>query len=403
MISSAGQRPPVQDDFIPFAVPSIGQEEIDEVIDTLKSGWITTGPKTQTFEQDFRNYVGAEEAVAMHSCTGALHVALSAMGVGEGDEVIVPTMTFCSTANVVVHLGARVVLVDVGDDLNIDVASAADAITGRTKAIMPVHYAGHACDLDELYALAAQNGLNVIEDAAHAVGSEYDGEKIGSRMLGPAHLDGSDSRSVVAFSFYATKNMTTAEGGMAVATDEELVSRMRRLALHGMSRDAWKRYSDKGSWYYEVTETGYKYNMTDLQAALGLHQLRRLDSFIEKRSEYAEIYHEALGGIDALQSLPIRNNRRHAYHLFPVLVSEESPLSRDELIDELRDRNIGTSVHFIPVHLHPVYQREHGYQEGDFPNAERIFGRLFSLPLCPGMTESDVRYVAAHLADTLQR
>lgn len=387
---------------IPFAVPAIGQDEIEEVVDSLESGWITTGPKVRQFEEAFAEYVNAEHAVATNSCTAGLHLALKVLGVGPGDEVIVPTMTFCATANVVLHLGADPVLVDVGPDGNVLPEAVEGAITEDTKAVMPVHYAGQPCDLKEIYALATKHGIHVVEDAAHAVGAAYRGHKVGTDALGPTLLEGTGLHSLVVFSFYANKNMTTSEGGMLVTRSDELADRFRRLLLHGMSEDAWMRYSDRGSWYYEVTEAGYKYNMTDVQAALGIHQLRRLDRFIEIRRRRAETYMEELANTDGLRLPRWKPDRHHAAHLFPVVLDlDRLAISRDQFINELDDRNISTSVHFIPLHLHPVH-RDRGYREGDFPVAERFYAGEVSLPLHPKLTEENAIRVAQAVRDILE-
>ena len=378
--------------FLPYALPSIGEEEIAEVVDSLRSGWITMGPKVRRFEADFAEYIGATHAVAVNSCTAGLQIALHALGVTAGDEVIVPTTTFCATANVVVQLGARPVLVDVGDDLNIDVAAARAAITERTRAIMPVHYGGQSCDLAEVYGLAAEHGLLVIEDAAHAVGSKYADRRIGATF---DHTFPQPRGRATVFSFYATKNLATGEGGMITVDDEELANRCRRLALHGMSRDAWQRYTSEGSWYYEVLEPGYKQNMSDVQAALGIHQLRRLDGFIARRQHYAAQYDRAFSDLPEV-SVPVRQPRRtHSFHLYPVRFSQDRlRIGRDDIIRELARGNIGTSVHFIPVHLHPYYRDTFGYKRNDLPNAVRIYDELVSLPLYPAMSEDDVAGVA---------
>src|SRR4051812_14679689 len=276
-------------EFLPYCLPMIGEEEVQEVADSLRNGWVTTGPKVKRFEEAFAEYVGARHAIAVNSCTAALHLTLAALGIGPGDEVIVPTLTFCSTANVVVHTGARPVLVDVNPRFQIDVDAVEQAITERTRAIVPVHYAGQACDVDELIALAKRHGIAVIEDAAHAAGASYRGRKIGTHGM------------AAAFSFYATKNMTTGEGGMITTADDQLAERIRLLSLHGMTRDAWKRYSEAGSWYYEVTESGFKCNMTDIQASLGIHQLRRLDGFVQRRREIATAYRSAFADLPQLQ------------------------------------------------------------------------------------------------------
>jgi dTDP-4-amino-4,6-dideoxygalactose transaminase len=381
----------MRDTFLPFSLPAIGEEEIAEVVDSLRSGWITTGPKTRRFEEEFREYIGARHAIAVNSCTAGLHIALAALGIGPGDEVIVPTLTFCSTANIVVHLGARPVLVDVGEDFNVTPEAIERAITSRTRAIIPVHYGGQPCDLDAIYSLASRHNLPVVEDAAHAVGAAYHGHKIGSDSLRPA---ASDPRVVACFSFYATKNMTTGEGGMITTADDELADRMRLLSLHGMSRDAWKRYTTTGSWYYEVLLPGYKYNMTDIQAALGIHQLRKLDDFIAIRQHYARMYDEGFADMLEVERPIIHSDRTHTYHLYAIRLNlERLTIDRAQFIEELKALNIGTSVHFIPVHLHPYYRDTFGYRPGDFPVAERLYERIISLPLFPRMTEHDVQDV----------
>ena len=378
--------------FLPFALPSIGEEEIAEVVDSLKSGWVTTGPKTKRFEEQFKEYVGSKHAVAVNSCTAGLHIALTALGISAGDEAIVPTLTFCSTANVVVHLGARPVLVDVGDDFNVTPQAIESAITPRTKAIIPVHYGGQPCDLAPIYELAARHHIPIIEDAAHAVGSTYHDLRLGSDALQPP-----TTRSlphVTVFSFYATKNMTTGEGGMITTADDKLAEQMRLLSLHGMSRDAWKRYTSAGSWYYEVVAPGYKDNMTDIQASLGIHQLRKLDSFIETRQRYARLYDAAFANLPEIETPLTHPDRNHIYHIYGIrLRLERLRIDRSQFIEELKARNIGSSVHFIPVHLHPYYRETFGYEKGDLPNSEYLYQRILSLPLFPKMTETDVQDV----------
>ncbi len=369
----------MRETFLPYALPFIGEEEIAEVVDTLRSGWLSSGPKVKQFEQDFAAYTGAAHAVAVNSCTAALHIALTALGIKPGDEVIVPTITFCATANVVVHLGGRPVIVDVDKHCQIDPKEVERAINSRTKAIIPVHFAGQACDLNEILALGLAHGIPVIEDAAHAAGSEYDGKRIGTHG------------TVSAFSFYATKNMTTGEGGMLTTQDGDLAARMRQLSLHGMSRNAWNRYSAAGTWFYEVLEPGYKDNMTDIQAAIGIHQLRRLDSFILRRKQIAASYRAAFSKIPGIQ-LPVElPNRNHTYHIFPIRINSELiGLDREQFIKQLQKANIGTSVHFIPLHRHSYYQKTFNYQRSQFPMAEHLFEGMFSLPLYPKMTDEDV-------------
>jgi len=408
----------IRESFLPYAMPSIGEEEIAEVVDSLRSGWITTGPKVKRFESDFAGYVGSKHAIAVNSCTAGLHIALTALGVGPDDEVIVPTFTFCSTANVVVHLGARPVLVDVGEDFNVTAEAIEAAITPRTKAIVPVHYSGQACDLETIYALAARHNLPVVEDAAHAVGATYHGHKIGSDALPLSLLGrggqgvrvatplpgrgGRGVRVITVFSFYAIKNMTTGEGGMITTADDALAKHMRLLTLHGMSRDAWKRYTSAGSWYYEVVLPGYKDNMTDIQAALGIHQLRRLDDFIVTRQRYARLYDEAFADLREVETPVVHSDRHHVYHLYVIrLQLDRLAIDRAQFIEALKAHNVGTSLHFIPVHLHPFYQERFGYRRGDLPQAERIYDRIVSLPLYPRMTEADVHDVIQAVCHTI--
>ncbi|GAP62771.1 hypothetical protein ARMA_1194 [Ardenticatena maritima] len=367
-------------DFLPYARADITEAEIAEVVDTLRSGWLSMGPKTIEFEKRFAAYTNATDAIAVNSCTAGLHLALAALGIGDGDEVITTPLTFAATANVAVHLGARPVFADVrADDFNIDPHAVERAITPRTRAIIPVHMAGHPCRMDELLDIAAAHNLPIVEDAAHAVGARYRGKMIGS--IGTA----------TAFSFYVTKNLTTGEGGMVTTNDADLAETMRTLRLHGMNRDAWARYSDKGTWYYEITAAGYKYNMTDIAAAIGLHQLRRLNDFIEVRRHYAALYNEAFADMDTFVLPTTRADVEHAWHLYILRLRPETlRIDRAAFIEKLREANIGTSVHFIPVHLHPYYRDTFGYQRGDFPVAEAIFDQAISLPLYTTMTEEDV-------------
>lgn len=376
--------------FLPFALPAIGEEEIQEVTDTLRNGWLTTGPKTQRFEEAFREYTGARHAVALNSCTAALHLTLLALGVSPGDEVITTTLTFAATGNTIAMLGARPVLADVEPRHgNIDVEDISRKITPRTKGIVVVHYAGHPCDMKAINALAKERGLFVVEDAAHAIGSEYDGKKIGS------------GENPTCFSFYPTKTMTTSEGGMLTTNSATLANKVRTLSLHGISKDAWKRYSKEGTWFYEITDCGYKYNMTDLQASIGLHQLQKLEGFIEVRTAYARMYTEALASIKGI-ILPAEpgENVRHSLHLYPIRINaDEFGMSRNDSIEALKEKGIGTSVHFIPLHLHPFYRKQFGYRRGDLPVAESIYESIVSLPLYPKMTEKDVRRVISAIKD----
>jgi dTDP-4-amino-4,6-dideoxygalactose transaminase len=379
-MASSVNHAPVRTTFLPFNQPDIQQEEIDEVVDTLRSGWITTGPKTKEFERRFAEYIGARHAIAVNSCTGGLHVALAAAGIGPGDEVIVPTMTFCSTANVVVHLGATPILVDVEPDtLNIAPQRVEAAITPQTRAIIPVHLYGHPCDMDRIIQIARPRRLLVIEDAAHAVAAEWCGQRIGT--LGHA----------TAFSFYAIKNLTTAEGGMITTNDDDYAAKMRVLTLHGISHDAWKRYTSEGSWYYEVCAPGFKYNLTDLQSSLGLHQLARLEAMTQRRSGLAARYDAWLGGLAEIELPAVRPGVRHAWHLYAIrLRLERLKINRAAFIECLRSEGVGTSVHFIPLHRQPYYRDRFGFTPSDFPVADAAYERLISLPLYTRMTEQDV-------------
>jgi len=369
---------------LPFCQADIGEEEIAEVVDTLRSGWLTTGPKTREFEERFSQYVDSKFAIAVNSCTAALHLALNAAGITEGDEVITTPLTFCSTVNVILFQRATPVLADIRlDDYDIDPAEVERRITPRTKAILPVHYGGQPCRMDELMDIARRHNLLVIEDAAHAVGAKYRGQPVGS--IGDA----------TAFSFYVIKNLTTGEGGMVTTNNPELAEKVRILRLHGMSHDAWKRYDARGSWYYEVQMLGFKYNMSDIQAALGLHQLARLESFTERRAQIVAEYGRRFAALPELTLPQARPEVRHAWHLYPIRVDgERLTIGRDQFIEEMKERGIGTSVHFIPIHYHPYYQQTLGLKPGDFPNTDKLFAGLLSLPLFPRMTDADVERVA---------
>jgi dTDP-4-amino-4,6-dideoxygalactose transaminase len=378
-------------EFLPFNPPLVGEEEIREVVDTLRSPWITTGPKTRRFEEEFTAWLKAPGALAVNSCTAAMHVALACLDIGPGDEVITTPMTFAATANVIEHVGAKPVFVDVEPDtLNIDPRLVARAISPRTRAILPVHYAGHPAERDVLEALARTHNLALVEDAAHALPASFRGQAIGA------------SANPVAFSFYATKNLTTAEGGMLTA-DPAFLERARVMALHGMTRDAWKRYDKGGSWRYEIIAPGFKYNLTDVAAAIGLWQLKKLEAFHRRRVEIAEAYTAAFSAEEALQPPVQRPHVGHAWHLYVLrLKSEALRIGRDQFIDELTKRNIGTSVHFIPVHVHPFYRNKYGYAPLDFPVAFSNFERLLSLPMHPGLSDQDVTDVIDAVVDVVQ-
>ncbi len=404
------ERKTIRSGFLPFSRPLIGEEEIAEVVDTLRSDWITTGPKVKRFEQEFSAFIGAPTALALNSCTAALHVALAALGIGKGDEVITTPMTFCSSIHVIEHVGARPLLVDVErDTLNIDPRRIEAAATRahRLKAILPVHLYGHPCDLDVILEIARTHGLAVIEDAAHALPAKYKGRTIGAPLAEDqkSQLAGSGRvpvpRSAVCFSFYATKNLTTGEGGMLTG-DPELLNEARIWSLHGMNHDAWSRYSMKGSWYYEVAAAGFKYNMSDIQAAIGLHQLRKLTEFHVRRREIVSRYNAAFSGFEEVQTPTERPEVQHAWHLYVLRLNLQSlSIDRACFIEELRARNIGTSVHFVPIHLHPYYQNKYGFRPDDFPVAYEEYERLVSLPLYPRMTDADVDDVVGAVAEII--
>lgn len=379
---------------IPFAQADITEAEIEEVVDTLRSGWLTTGSKTVRFAEAFREFVGCRHALPVSSCTAALHLGLLALGIGPGDEVITTPYTFVSTVTTILHVGARPVLVDIDDaTFNLDANRVADAVTPRTKAIMPVHFAGLPCDMMALEQIARDRGLRILEDAAHAFPAVSAGRTVGT--IG----------DVTAFSFYATKNLTTGEGGMVTTDRDDLADAVRTLTLHGMSRDAWARYTEAGSWWYDVVAPGYKYNMSDLQAAIGLHQLRRAGELWETRASLARAYGERLRELSFLRLPPCAPaGDKHAWHLFVIRLRQDRlRIDRAGFITALRDRGVSTSVHFIPVHMHSFYQRAFGDQRGNFPRAEQAYEAAISLPLFTRMTEDDVEYVAEQIRDVGRR
>ena len=371
--------------FLPFALPHITQAEIDEVVDTLRSGWLTTGPRTRRFEREFAISVGAEHAIAVNSATAALHLALDAIGLRAGDEVIVPVYTFTATAEVVTYFNARPVFVDVDPvTCNLDPAQLEKSITPRTRAIMVVHIAGLPADMDPILAIARAHDLPVIEDAAHAFPARYRDRSVGT--IG----------DLTAFSFYATKTLATGEGGMLTTNNPAYAERASIMTLHGISRDAWKRYSAEGSWYYEVVQAGYKYNMTDIAAALGLQQLARSEWLLERRRAIAQRYSAAFSQLAGVEVPPDPPHVQHAWHLYILrLHSEQLTISRDAFIRALTEEQIGSSVHFIPLHLHPFYRDSYQLSEQSFPIATREYRRAISLPIYPGMTNEDVEDVIA--------
>lgn len=369
--------------FLSFHIPDITEDDIQLVVETLRSGWLTTGPKTKQFEHDFADYVGARYAVAVNSCTAALHLALDAIGLQEGDEVLVPTMTFTATAEVVLYFKARPVLIDCQfDTFNINPELIERAITPKTKAIMPVHFAGQPCEMEPILDIAKRYDLKVIEDAAHALPAADHGKRVGT--IG----------DLTCFSFYATKTITTGEGGMITTSNREYAERVRMMSLHGISKDAWKRYTAEGSWYYEVLSPGYKYNLTDIASALGLGQLRKCHRFWEARQQIAKWYDEAFADLPELQLPVCRPNVQHAWHLYVVqLQLDRLRINRNEFFEELKKEGIGASVHFIPLHLHPYYRHSFHYNAVDFPRATSAFERVLSLPIYPKMGPADVQKV----------
>lgn len=377
--------------FLPFAAPDITDAEVSAVVRVLQEGWLTTGPRAHAFEEHFAAAVGARHAVALNSCTAALHLALEALGVQPGDEVIVPTMTFAATAEVVRYLGATPLLADVrSDDHNLDPDEIERLATARTRAVIPVHFAGQPCDVDEIQRRSESKRIRVVYDAAHCFPCTYRGSNVGA--IG----------DISCFSFYATKTITTGEGGAAVTGNAEWAERMRLMSLHGISRNAWNRYSEHGSWYYEIEAAGYKYNLPDMAAALGLVQLERADAMHARRAAIARRYDEELGKCELLE-LPCRkSDRGHAHHLYVVKVrSDAASGERDRLIQSLKAHGIGTSVHFIPLHMHPYYRATYAYHPDDLPVARQLFERSISLPIYSAMTDADVgRVVNALLAAT---
>ena len=380
----------VRESFLIFGSPLIGEEEIAEVVDSLRSGWVGTGPKVRAFEQALQEYLQVPECRCVSSCTAALILSLQVLGIGPGDEVLVPAMTFVASANAVEHAGATPVLVDsVPHTSLIDLDAAERAITPRTRAIMPVHLAGRPVDMDRLAELRDKHGLLVVEDAAHAIGTEWKGRRIGS------------FGNLAAFSFYVTKNITTVEGGALVTEDPRIAAEVERLALHGLSLGAWQRFSDQGFRHYEVVRPGYKYNLTDIQAAIGLHQLARLDEWIDRRTYLWERYDALLADLPLETPPPPEPYTRHARHLYQVLLEPEARLGRDQLLDALAQRNIGSGVHYRAVHLHPYYRDKYGLSEDDLPVASDISERTLSLPLSPKVSEADQDDVVDALTELL--
>jgi perosamine synthetase len=382
----------IEQQVVPFHCADVGEEEARAAAEAVLSGWLTMGPRTIEFEQKFAAYVGAKHAIGVNSCTAALHLALDAIGLQAGDEVLVPTTTFTSTAEVVCYFKARPVLVDVDrESLSIDPADAERRITPRTRAIIVVHYGGQPCDMESIQDMAARHGLRVIEDAAHALPASYRGVPVGA--IG----------ELTAFSFYATKTLTTGEGGMVTTGDDGLATRIRMMRLHGIGRDAWKRYSAEGSWRYQVLNSGYKYNLTDIQSAIGLVQLRKCDRMLAARSEIAARYTREFSREGALEVPTVGPDRSSAWHLYTLRLNlDQITITRSQMIEKLKARGVGASVHFIPLHMHPFYQKAYGYREDDFPVASRQYRRYLSLPIFPTMTTAQIDCVIESVVEIVR-
>jgi dTDP-4-amino-4,6-dideoxygalactose transaminase len=374
-----------------FGTPSIGDAEIDEVVDTLRSGWIGTGPRVARFELEFAELKRSPYAVAVNSCTAALHLSLVAAGIGEGDEVITTPLTFCATVNAIIHAGARPVLADVDPlTMNIDPQQIERMLTPRTKALLPVHFAGLPCDMDAISGIAMKHGLKVIEDCAHAIETEYRGQPAG--CIGDFGC----------FSFYPNKNMTTGEGGIILTRSESDAERLRSLALHGMTKDAWKRFSDPRFRHYLVTEVGYKYNMTDLNAAIGLHQLRRIEGFWRRRSDIWNTYDRAFADLPLVLPTRAPEHVKHARHLYTVLVDRDrAGIDREDFIETLNRRLVGTGIHYLCLAEHPVYQSLFGWQASDYPHASRIGRQTVSLPISPSLSDNDVSTIISAVRESV--
>ena len=383
----------MQTSFLPFHIPDIGEDEIQAVVETLRSGWLTTGPKVRQFEEDFARYIGCRHAVALNSGTAALHLALEAVGIKAGDEVLVPTLTFAATAAVVLHLQAKPKLVDCRPEtLNLDPDQIERAITAKTRAIIPVHISGLPCEMGRILEIAKAHNLRVIEDAAHALPARFQEQRVGT--IG----------DITCFSFYATKTITTGEGGMATTQNPEWAERMRIMGLHGISKDAWKRYTAEGSWYYEILSPGYKYNLTDLAAAIGIQQLKKCDQFWQARQRIAARYTEGFQDVPEITTPALARDGQHAWHLYILQLNlERLRISRNEFVELLKQYQIGTSVHFIPLHLHPYYRETFGYRPQDLPQASAAFERIVSLPLYPKMTEAQVLQVISAVREIVRQ
>jgi len=378
--SNQKEDSPLRNDFLIFGSPAIEQPEIDEVVECLKSGWLGTGPRVNKFENKFKDYIGSKYAMALNSCTAALHLSMVVSGVSAGDEVITTPMTFAATSNAILHTDAKPVFVDVEKEtMNIDPELIEKAITPKTKAILPVHFAGRPCKMDHIMEIAKKNNLLVIEDAAHAIEAKYKNKKVGN--IG----------DITCFSFYVTKNLITGEGGMVTTNNEEWAKKIKMYGLHGMSKDAWKRFSDEGYKHYQVMVPGFKYNMMDIQASIGLHQIERLEKYFEKRKKIWDIYNKAFEGLPLNIPHLEEKDTVHARHLYTLLLDiDRLKISRDEFMQELFRENIGTGVHYISLHLHPYYKDTFGFKKDDFPNSDYISERTVSIPFSAKLTDQDV-------------
>jgi dTDP-4-amino-4,6-dideoxygalactose transaminase len=381
-----------KDRFLVFGSPAIEDADIEEVVKTMRSGWLGTGPKVTQFENDLKMYKGASHAVAVNSCTAALHLSMVAAGIGPGDEVITTPMTFCASVNAIIHAGARPVLADVDPvTMNIDPGEVERRITGKTRAILPVHFAGRSCDMDALCALAVRHNLIMIEDCAHAIETEYKGRKVGT------------FGEFGCLSFYVTKNIVTGEGGMVLARNEEQAARIKVLALHGMSKDAWNRFGDSGYKHYYVQEAGFKYNMMDLQAAIGLQQFRRIEQYWEKRRTIWRRYQIELAGSPLGLPADPEPNTRHAFHLYSILVDQaRAGITRDEFLTAMTAHNIGVGVHYLSIPEHPYYQKTYGWRPEDYPHAMRIGRQTVSIPISAKLADSDVTDVIEAIKTVLR-
>lgn len=389
--SALSTKRKIREDFLVFGSPLLEQPEIDEVVASLKTGWIGTGPKVKKFEDMFREYKGVQHAMALNSCTAGLHLSMLAIGIRPGDEVIVPAMTFAATSNSVIHAGGTPVFADCDrDTMNISPESIEKKISKDTKAIMPVHFAGRPCDMDAIMHVANKYNLKVIEDCAHAIESTYKGKKTGT------------FGSLGCFSFYVTKNIVTGEGGMVVTNNEEYANAIKVLGLHGMTKDAWKRFGDEGYKHYSIVYAGFKYNMMDTQAAIGIHQLPRVEKYWERRRQIWERYNKEFANLPVILPAGTPSDIKHAYHLYTLLIDiDRSKITRDQFLDEMTKRKLGVGVHYTALHLHPFYTKMYGYKRGDYPNSEWISERTVSLPLSAKLTDEDVEDVVCAVKEIL--